>query len=202
MVTIVAPAKNLLPSFLLSQTVTDVALKLAMNSHLPLRNEFTPSIAKKFALFVPPLSNGSTSDRLGTEDKMYSFTVLPIEKRNQINTKNYWKLKMRLCVRLLQVKNYTWKSADRKAQISKALVPLTGLICALWSADFLRKCFSPRETSRTISFSISNSFWYYMTTDLVWLLFSFLLKQRIAACMASCEFYTPPFIQSEELPEQ
>ena len=34
------------------------------------------------------------------------------------------------------------------------------LICALQFADFLRLCLSPRTTSRTISFSISNSFWY------------------------------------------
>ena len=32
------------------------------------------------------------------------------------------------------------------------------LICALRFADFLRLCLSPRTTSRTISFSISNSF--------------------------------------------
>ena len=34
------------------------------------------------------------------------------------------------------------KSADRKAQIRKAFVPLTGLICAFRSADFLRWCSS------------------------------------------------------------
>ena len=35
------------------------------------------------------------------------------------------------------------------------------LICALQIAYFLRLCLSPRTTSRTISFSISNSFWYF-----------------------------------------
>ena len=34
------------------------------------------------------------------------------------------------------------KSADRKAQIRKAFVPLTELICAFRSADFLRWCLS------------------------------------------------------------
>ena len=34
------------------------------------------------------------------------------------------------------------------------------LICALQFENFLRLCLSPRTTSRTISFSISNSFWY------------------------------------------
>ena len=34
------------------------------------------------------------------------------------------------------------------------------LICALQFGNFLRFCLSPRTTSRTISFSISNSFWY------------------------------------------
>ena len=35
-------------------------------------------------------------------------------------------------------KPYMRKSTDRKAQISKAFVQLSGLICALRSADFLR----------------------------------------------------------------
>ena len=51
--------------------VSIVALKFAMSSHFPLR------MPKNFALFVPTLSSGAI--------------VLPIEKMNQINTKNYWK---------------------------------------------------------------------------------------------------------------
>ena len=51
------------------------------------------------------------------------------------------------------------KSANRNAQIS--VIPSSiVLICVLQFADFLRLCLSPRTTSRTISFSISNSFWY------------------------------------------
>ena len=52
-------------------------------------------------------------------------------------------------------KPYLRKSADRKAQIRKAFVQLSELICALRSADFLREGLSPRATSRTISFSIN-----------------------------------------------
>ena len=53
-------------------------------------NEFTLSIAKKiFALFVPPLSNGTS--RATSDRKPKTNFVLPIEKMNQINTKNYWK---------------------------------------------------------------------------------------------------------------
>ena len=60
-----------------------------------------------------------------------------------------------LCVRLRSGdKHHLRKSADRKAQIRKACVPLTGLICAFRSADFLRWCLTPSATSRTISFSI------------------------------------------------
>ena len=60
------------------------------------------------------------------------------------------------------------KSTDRKAQIRKAFVQFSGLVSALRSVDFLRQGLSPRATSRTISFSISNSFWYYtfILTDL------------------------------------
>ena len=70
-----------------------VALKFVMSSHLsfPLPNFFSPSG------FVPPLSNGTsrvTSDRKPkTNDQILPSPIffLPIEKLNQINTKNYWK---------------------------------------------------------------------------------------------------------------
>ena len=39
-----------------------------------------------------------------------------------------------------------------------SFTPHIVLICALQFADFLRLCLSPRTTSRTISFSFSNSF--------------------------------------------
>ena len=42
-------------------------------------------------------------------------------------------------------KHHLRKSADRKAQIRKALVPLTELICAFRSADFLRWCLFPKR---------------------------------------------------------
>ena len=54
--------------------------------------------------------------------------------------------KKRLCVRLRSGdKHHLRKSADRKAQIRKAFVPLTGLICAFRYADFLRWCLSPER---------------------------------------------------------
>ena len=34
-------------------------------------------------------------------------------------------------------KHYLKTSADHKAQISKAFIQFGGLLCALWSADFL-----------------------------------------------------------------
>ena len=70
--------------------VTMVALKFAMSSHFPLPKIVSPSG------FVPPLSNGTsraTSDRKPkTNDQILPSPIfLPIEKLNQINTKNYWK---------------------------------------------------------------------------------------------------------------
>ena len=51
--------------------------------------------------------------------------------------------KERLRVRLRsEDKHHLRKSADRKAEIRKAFVSLTGLICAFRSADFLRWCLS------------------------------------------------------------
>ena len=61
---------------------------------------------------------------------------------------------------ILRSLNFQVASADRKAQIRKAFVQLSGVICALRSADFLRQGLLPRTTSRTISFSTSNSFWH------------------------------------------
>ena len=58
------------------------------SSHFPLPKNFSPSG------FVPPLSNGTsrtTSDRKPKTNFAQSYFVLPIEKLNQINTKNYWK---------------------------------------------------------------------------------------------------------------
>ena len=79
-------------------------------------------------------------------DRIFGCTVLLIEKMNQINTKTIGNRKKRLCVRLRSGdKHHLRKSADRKAQIRKAFVPLTGLICAFRSADFLRWCLSPER---------------------------------------------------------
>ena len=61
------------------------------------------------------------------------------------HSKNYWKSKKRLCVRLRSGdKHHLRKSADRKAQII-AFVQITGLICAFRYADFLRWCLSPER---------------------------------------------------------
>ena len=92
-----------------------------------------------FALFVPPRDEWSKTQEKWSNPTQ-SYFVLPIEKMNQINTKNYWKEKKRLCVRWLDLgdKPYLRKSTDRKAQIRKAFVQFSGLICALRSVDFLR----------------------------------------------------------------
>ena len=109
------------------------------------RNEFTLSIAKiLFALFVPPLSNGTsraTSDRKPkTNDQILPSPILFFPSKNWI----------KLIQKLLEIekeivrevdlgdKPYLRKSTDRKAQIRKAFVQFSGLICALRSVDFLR----------------------------------------------------------------
>ena len=96
----------------------ELTLSLAKNSHISflpshfpsfpsrrghhcgaeIRNEFTLSIAKIFfALFVPPsFKRHEPHDEWSKiQDKWsnpaQSYFVLPIEKLNQINTKNYWK---------------------------------------------------------------------------------------------------------------
>ena len=88
------------------------------------------------------------------------------------DTKNYWKEKKWLCVRLRSGdKHHLRKSSDRKAQISPVRVTNAFLICVFRSEDFLRWCNvdHPRKSSQLLnllnlinSFSISNSSWYYL----------------------------------------
>ena len=64
-------------------------------------------------------------------------------------------------------KHHLRKSADRKAQTSvrKAFVPLTGLICAFRSADFLRWCLSPeRNLTHNLFFYIQ---WFLVFIHLI-----------------------------------
>ena len=115
----------------------ELTLSLAKNSHfsflpshfpsLPSRrghhcgaeigNEFTLSIAKKiFALFVPPLSNGTsraTSDRKPkTNDQILPSPILFFPSKNWIKLipKTIGNRKKRLCVRWLGVINLTWEN--------------------------------------------------------------------------------------------
>ena len=103
-------------------------------------NEFSLSVAKKIRLLC--------SDSLNSSGAI----VLPIDKMDQINNKNYWNVRLRS-----EDKHHPRKSADRKAQIRKAFVSLTILICALRSADFLGWCLSP-ERNLMITY---NLFFYF-----------------------------------------
>ena len=56
-------------------------------------------------------------------------------------------------------KHHPRKSADRKAQIRKAFVSLTGLICAFRSAEFLGWCLSPeRNLTQNLLFHVGTDF--------------------------------------------
>ena len=102
----------------------------------------------KFALFVLPLSNGCVTGNRSTEinDRISGFkVVLLIKKWIKLKLKTIGNRNKRLCVRLRsEDKHHLRKSADRKSTklIRKAFVPLTGLICAFQSADFLGWCLS------------------------------------------------------------
>ena len=68
--------------------VTIVALKLAMSSHFPLPKIFA-------SLFQLSQMAGAARRVIESQEKWsnpaQSYIVLPVEKMNQINTKNYWK---------------------------------------------------------------------------------------------------------------
>ena len=66
-----------------------VVLKFAMSSHFPLPNLFWPSLFPSFKWHEPRDEWSKTQDKWSNPGQ--SYFVLPIEKMNQINTKNYWK---------------------------------------------------------------------------------------------------------------
>ena len=61
-------------------------------------------------------------------------------------------------MKLFEVTNTTWENLQIAKHKSVQCAEWMTLICALRFADFSQVVFSPRTTSRTISFSISNSF--------------------------------------------
>ena len=63
-------------------------------------------------------------------------------------------------MKLFEVTNTTWENLQIAKHKSVQCAKWMTLICALRFADFLRLCLSPRTTSRTICFSISNSFYW------------------------------------------
>ena len=55
-------------------------------------------------------------------------------------------------MKLFEVRNTTGENLQIARHKSVSFTPHIVLICALQFSDFLRLCFSPRTTSRTISF--------------------------------------------------
>ena len=117
--------------------VTIVALKFAMSSHFPLPKMFSPSLFPLFQMARAARRVIENQDKWSNPAQ--SYFVLPIEKMNQINTKTIGNRKRDFVREVARGdKPYLRKSTDRKAQIRKAFVQFSGLICALRSADFLR----------------------------------------------------------------
>ena len=148
-------AKKFAPQFLLSW--------MALSSHFPLPK--TLHFSKQFAFFA--LSNdvidrGSKQQRKRSNSRLHrsSFSSKKSKKWIKLISKTIGNRKRDCAWGCAWGINTTWENLQiekHKSGISKAFVPLTELICAFRSADFLRWCCA---TSRTISFSISNSFWY------------------------------------------
>ena len=136
-------AKNSHFSFLLSH-FPSLPSRRGHHCGAEIRNEFTLSIAKNcFALFVPPLSNGTsrtTSDRKPkTNDPILPSPILFFPLKNWIKYQKLLEIEKEIVREVARGdKPYLRKSTDRKAQIRKAFVQFSGLICALRSVDFLR----------------------------------------------------------------
>ena len=90
-----------------------------------------------------------------------------------INTKNYWKGKKRLCVRLRSAdKHRLRKSSDRKAQISPVSRTNVFLMCAFRSEDFLRWCLSTEP-------NLTHNLFFYFQLFLVLIWFIFSMRRRM-----------------------
>ena len=143
----------------------ELTLSLAKNSHfsflpshlpsLPsrrghhcgaeIRNEFTLSIAKNFfALFVPPFFKWHELRRvIENPRQLIKSCPAPFCSSHQKNESNQYQKLLEIEKGIVREvargdKPYLRKSTDRKAQIRKAFVQFSGLICALRSLDFLR----------------------------------------------------------------
>ena len=121
----------------------ELTLSVAKNVRIPLF-ETVP------VLYFLLLSNGVTGfGSTETNDRVCGCTVLLIiEIKNQINIPKTIGNRKKMCVRLRsEDKHNLRKSAGRKEQIRKPFFPLTGLICAFRSADFLRWCLSSERNA-------------------------------------------------------
>ena len=85
-------------------------------------------------------------------------------------------------------KHHLRKSADRKAQIRKAFVPLTELICAFRSAGFLRWCSFPKR-------NLTHNLFFYFQWFLVLILF---LNGNTSTHACTRKFCTLFFIENTQ----
>ena len=127
---------------------------MALSSHVPLPKTLLSSkqlsFFVKFALFaiVLPPSNGVTGDEASKQAMEFSAEPFFFSSKKLIKLipKTIGNRKKRLSVKLRSGdKHHLRKSSVRKAQIRKAFVPLTGLICAFRSNDVPRWCLSPER---------------------------------------------------------
>ena len=136
-------AKTFAPQFLPSW--------MALSSHFPLPK--TLHFSERFAFFA--LSNG-VIDRGSKQQSKRSNFRLHRSSFSPKKSKKWIKLIPKTignrkrdcawgCASRVGNKHHLRKSADRKAQIRKAFVPLTELICAFRSAGFLRWCLFPKR---------------------------------------------------------
>ena len=110
-----------------------------------IRNEFTPSVAKKIRpLCSDSLLKGASRAMSHRKPKTQMIKSCPVLfcSSHRKNESNYFQKLLEIEKEIVREvargdKPYMRKSTDRKAQIRKAFVQLSGLICALRSVHFL-----------------------------------------------------------------
>ena len=111
-----------------------------------IRNEFTLSIAKIFfalRLCSPSFKWHEPRDEWSKAQNKWSNPALSYFSSHRKTESNQYQKLLEIEKEIVREvarsdKPYLRKSTDRKAQIRKALVQFSGLICALRSVDFLR----------------------------------------------------------------
>ena len=145
---------------------------MALSSHFPLPKMLHSS--KQFAFFVnfPLLSNGVTrgSKQQNNRSNFAAPSFFSSKQWIKLMPKTIGNRKRDCAWGCTRGMNTTWENLQIGKHKSgrRSGIPLTELICAFRSADFLRWCFSPK---RNLTHNLFSYFQEFLVLILIWRIF-------------------------------